>query len=48
LHPLFAHPRVVATPHALGLTLGAREAVFRAMAKGVAAVLRGETAPNVA
>ncbi|MBA3384677.1 MAG: hydroxyacid dehydrogenase [Actinobacteria bacterium] len=47
-HPLFAHPRVVATPHALGLTLGAREAVFRAMAEGVAAVLRGETPPNVA
>jgi len=47
LHPLFAHPRVVATPHALGLTLGAREAVFRAMAEGVAAVLRGETPPNV-
>jgi D-3-phosphoglycerate dehydrogenase / 2-oxoglutarate reductase len=48
LHPLFAHPRVVATPHALGLTLGAREAVFRAMAEGIAAVLRGETPPNVA
>ena len=47
-HPLFAHPRVVATPHALGLTLAAREAVFRAMAEGVAAVLRGETPPNVA
>jgi phosphoglycerate dehydrogenase-like enzyme len=42
-HPLFAHPRFVATPHALGLTLGAREAVFRAMAEGVATVLRGET-----
>jgi D-3-phosphoglycerate dehydrogenase len=47
-HPLFAHPRVVATPHALGLTLGAREAVFRAMAEGVAAVLRGETPQNIA
>jgi D-3-phosphoglycerate dehydrogenase len=47
-HPLFAHPRVIATPHALGQTLGAREAVFRAMAEGVAAVLRGEPAPHVA
>jgi D-3-phosphoglycerate dehydrogenase / 2-oxoglutarate reductase len=47
-HPLFAHPRVVATPHALGLTLGAREAVFRAMAEGVAAVLRGETPQHIA
>jgi D-3-phosphoglycerate dehydrogenase / 2-oxoglutarate reductase len=47
-HPLFAHPRVLATPHALGQTVGAREAVFRAMAEGVAAVLRGEEPPNVA
>ena len=47
-HPLFAHPRVLATPHALGQTVGAREAVFRAMAEGVAAALRGEAPPNVA
>jgi D-3-phosphoglycerate dehydrogenase / 2-oxoglutarate reductase len=47
-HPLFAHPRVVVTPHALGLTIGANEAVFRAMAEGVAAVLRGERPPHVA
>jgi D-3-phosphoglycerate dehydrogenase / 2-oxoglutarate reductase len=47
-HPLFAHPRVVATPHALGQTVGAREQVFRAMAESVAAVLRGERPPHVA
>jgi phosphoglycerate dehydrogenase-like enzyme len=47
-HPLFAHPRALATPHALGQTVGAREAVFRAMAEGVAAALRGETPPNLA
>lgn len=47
-HPLFAHPRVLLTPHALGLTRGAREAVFRAMAEGVAAALRGEPPPTVA
>jgi D-3-phosphoglycerate dehydrogenase / 2-oxoglutarate reductase len=47
-HPLFADPRVLVTPHALGLTRGAREAVFRAMAEGVAAALRGETPPTVA
>jgi phosphoglycerate dehydrogenase-like enzyme len=47
-HPLFAHPRVVVTPHALGQTGGAREAVFRTMAEGVAAVLRGEQPLNVA
>ncbi len=47
-HPLFAHPRVLVTPHALGQTAGAREAVFRAMAEGVAAVLRGDAPPHVA
>lgn len=47
-HPLFAHPRVVVTPHALGLTRGSREAVFRAMAEGVAAALRGERPEHVA
>ena len=47
-HPLFAHPRVLATPHALGQTIGAREAVFRVMAEGVAAALRGEQPPHVA
>lgn len=47
-HPLFAHQRVLATPHALGLTLGAREAVSRAMAEGVAAALRGEQPAHVA
>jgi len=46
-HPLLAHPRVLVTPHALGLTVGAREAAFRAAAEGVAAVLRGELPPNV-
>lgn len=47
-HRLFAHPRVLVTPHALGQTVGAREAVFRAMAEGVAAVLRGEQPQHVA
>ncbi len=47
-HPIFVHPRVVATPHALGQTTGAREAVFRAMAEGVAAALRGEQPAHVA
>lgn len=47
-HPLFAHPRVLVTPHALGLTPSAREAVFRTMAEGVAAALRGEPPANVA
>jgi phosphoglycerate dehydrogenase-like enzyme len=46
--PLFDHPRVLVSPHALGLTRASREAVFRMMAEGVAAVLRGEPAQHVA
>ena len=46
--PLFDHPRVLVSPHALGLTRASREAVFRMMAEGVAAVLRGEQAQHVA
>jgi D-3-phosphoglycerate dehydrogenase len=47
-HPLFANPRVLVSPHALGFTPSSREAVFRTMAEGVAAVLRGEQPENVA
>jgi phosphoglycerate dehydrogenase-like enzyme len=45
-HPLFAHPRVVVTPHALGMTRGARERIFRQMAEAMAAILRGEEPPR--
>jgi phosphoglycerate dehydrogenase-like enzyme len=41
-HPLFAHPRVVVTPHALGMTRRARERIFREMAEAMAAVLHGK------
>jgi phosphoglycerate dehydrogenase-like enzyme len=47
-HPLFRHPRVVVTPHALGMTRRSREQIFRAMAEGVAAALRGERPEAVA
>jgi phosphoglycerate dehydrogenase-like enzyme len=47
-HPLFSHPRVVVTPHALGMTRRSRERIFREMAEGVAAALRGEQPPHVA
>jgi D-3-phosphoglycerate dehydrogenase / 2-oxoglutarate reductase len=47
-HPLFRHPRVLVAPHALGFTRSAREAVFRTMAEGVAAALRGERPQHVA
>jgi D-3-phosphoglycerate dehydrogenase len=45
--PLFDHPRVLVSPHALGLTRASREAVFRMMAEGVASVLRGEQAQHM-
>lgn len=47
-HPLFRHPRVVVTPHALGMTRRSRELIARAMAEGVAAALRGERPQAVA
>jgi D-3-phosphoglycerate dehydrogenase / 2-oxoglutarate reductase len=47
-HPLFRHPRVVVTPHALGMTRRSRELIARTMAEGVAAALRGERPEAVA
>jgi D-3-phosphoglycerate dehydrogenase / 2-oxoglutarate reductase len=47
-HPLFDHPRVLLSPHALGLTRQARRQLFTEMAEGVAAALRGERPPAVA
>jgi D-3-phosphoglycerate dehydrogenase len=47
-HPLFDHPRVLVSPHALGLTRQARRQLFTETAEGVAAVLRGERPPAVA
>jgi D-3-phosphoglycerate dehydrogenase len=47
-HPLFRHPRVLLSPHALGWTPRARERTYREMAEGMAAVLRGERAAIVA
>ena len=47
-HPLFADPRVLLSPHALGLSRLSRERIFREVAEGVAAVLRGERPAAVA
>jgi D-3-phosphoglycerate dehydrogenase / 2-oxoglutarate reductase len=47
-HPLFDHPRVLLSPHALGLSRGARRQIFEEVAEGVAAVLRGERPAAVA
>jgi phosphoglycerate dehydrogenase-like enzyme len=45
-HPLFRHPRVVVTPHALGITRRSRERIFRELAEAMAAILRGEEPPR--
>lgn len=47
-HPIFAHPSVVLTPHVLGLSTLGRRRIFEEMADGMAAVLEGGRAPNVA
>ncbi len=40
-HPLFEHPRVLLSPHALGQTVKSREAIFTAMSRDMRAVLEG-------
>lgn len=40
-HPLFQHPQVLLSPHALGQTVKSREAIFRVMSEGIRAVLEG-------
>ena len=47
-HPLFRHPRVLVTPHTLGLSRRARERIFRDVADGILAVFRGERPRAVA
>jgi D-3-phosphoglycerate dehydrogenase / 2-oxoglutarate reductase len=47
-HPLFAHPRVICTPHALWRTPRAVEGIFREMSEGILAALRGEQPAGVA
>jgi phosphoglycerate dehydrogenase-like enzyme len=46
-HPLLSHPRVVATPHCVGLTARWNANVFSALADGVARILRGERPANI-
>lgn len=47
-HPLFRHPKVLVSPHALGTSVRANERIFREVAEGIAAVLRGERPAAVA
>jgi D-3-phosphoglycerate dehydrogenase len=46
-HRLYSDPRVICTPHAVGLTARWSEEVFRALAQGVESVLAGELPANV-
>jgi phosphoglycerate dehydrogenase-like enzyme len=46
-HPLLAHPRVVCTPHAVGLTAAWNARVFDVLVDGIAAVLAGEAPVHV-
>jgi D-3-phosphoglycerate dehydrogenase len=46
-HPLYTDPRVICTPHAVGLTARWNEQVFQALARGVESVLAGELPANV-
>jgi len=47
-HPLFRRRDVLLSPHALGMSARAKERIFREVAEGVAAVLRGERPAAVA
>ena len=46
-HRLYSDPRVISTPHAVGLTQRWNEQVFRALADGVATVLAGGRPSNL-
>jgi D-3-phosphoglycerate dehydrogenase / 2-oxoglutarate reductase len=46
-HHLYADPRVLCTPHAVGLTARWNEQVFHSLAQGVESLLAGELPPNV-
>ncbi len=46
-HPIFRHPDFLCAPHALALTPGAMGRIYRCMAEGMAAVLRGERPRHV-
>jgi phosphoglycerate dehydrogenase-like enzyme len=46
-HRLYADPRVICTPHTVGLTRRWNESVFAALASGVQGVLNGELPANL-
>jgi len=40
-HPIFSHPRVLCTPHVMGLSVGATKKIFTMMSEGMVMVLKG-------
>jgi phosphoglycerate dehydrogenase-like enzyme len=46
-HPIFKHPNVLLTPHAMALSVKSSEDIFSMASNGMAAVLEGKIAPNV-
>jgi D-3-phosphoglycerate dehydrogenase len=46
-HRLYADPRVICTPHTVGLTRRWNEEVFQALARGVESVLAGQRPGNL-
>jgi D-3-phosphoglycerate dehydrogenase len=46
-HRLYSDPRVICTPHAVGLTRRWNEEVFTALATAVDSVLAGKRPPNL-
>jgi D-3-phosphoglycerate dehydrogenase / 2-oxoglutarate reductase len=46
-HPIFKHPNVLLTPHAMALSVKSSEAIFSMASNGMAAVLEGKIIPNV-
>jgi D-3-phosphoglycerate dehydrogenase / 2-oxoglutarate reductase len=46
-HRLYADPRVICTPHAVGLTRRWNEEVFGCLAAGVTTILNGGVPPNL-
>jgi phosphoglycerate dehydrogenase-like enzyme len=46
-HPIFRHPNVLLSPHAMALSSKASEAIFSMASEGMASILDGKTAPNV-
>lgn len=46
-HPLFSHPNVLFTPHAMGLSVKSSEAIFSMASTGMAEVLEGNVPKHV-